>query len=302
LNSKEKYKAFCKSINYLPIFYDPAWWNLLSPHWEVLHYNYADLDYFIPYIIEKKMGFSLLRNPHLTPYSGIIYDLEVDVNEVDLVAACALGISLLPKASELALDCFPLTFPSAAFSEQKITHLLDITDKESLYGNFKQSLKRQIKKAERQLSIDTSTDMSTLFSLNEASLKRQQSAQQFDTKLAQKLFDHSIAKNSGQLYYSKDEQGNIHAGLWVVYDRKKMYYLMGGSNPDFLGSGAMGLLLWTAIQSCITLGLAQFDFEGSSVQGIARFFKTFGPTEVKYPVITKPTNKLLNVLQRIKKA
>ncbi len=302
MNSKEAYIAFCKKVKYLPFFYEPAWWDLLSKDWQVIQYEHAGLDFFIPFLSEKKIAFTLIRNPHLTPYSGILYDFNNNLNDADLKVAFAKGLALMPNSSALELDSYPNAFPSNATASIKITHVLNITDKDTIYGTFKKALKRQLKKADLNLIVQTSADIKPLLSLNSASLKRQNTTQHFDTQLAEKLFDYSKKESKGQLFYNRDEHGNIHAGLWVVYDREKMYYLLGGSNPDFLGSGAMGQLLWTAIQLCIDLKLSQFDFEGSNVPGIARFFKTFGAYEVLYPVLTKPTNRILSLLQRIKKA
>lgn len=302
MNNKKKYIAFCNELDVIPFFYEPAWWDTLSPQWDVVHFTVAGTDFFIPYILERKLFFTFIRNPHFTPYSGLFYNFSLALSNEDLLTAWNMAIHCLPKAAQLQLDCYPSAFPNIPKATVKRTHLLPITSKDDLYQSLKPALKRQLKKAEKNLHIIKSKDLDPLLELHAASLKRQKSMQPVDAKLAKALFDYSIKNTNGHLYYCKDIEGNIHAGLWVVYDQQRMYYLLGGSQPDFLGSGAMGLLLWTAIQSCMDLRIKQFDFEGSDIDGIARFFKTFGAQEVFYPVLSKPTNKILSVLQRIKKA
>jgi hypothetical protein len=73
-----------------------------------------------------------------------------------------------------------------------------------------------------------------------------------------------------------DDQGNAHAATLLVFDERSAHYLLGGADPRHRGSGAASLLVWDAIQ--FAAGHSKlFDFEGSMVEGIARFFRGFGP-------------------------
>ena len=72
-----------------------------------------------------------------------------------------------------------------------------------------------------------------------------------------------------------DDEGRTHAALFTVFDSKTAYYLAGGGDPDLRDSGAMTLLLWDSIQHAS--GFAEvFDFEGSMIPEIERFFRGFG--------------------------
>ena len=64
------------------------------------------------------------------------------------------------------------------------------------------------------------------------------------------------------------------------------YYLQGGNHPDLRNSGAASLVMWEAIQFASTV-TQQFNFAGSMIPSIERFFRGFGATQVPYFSIYK---------------
>ena len=65
------------------------------------------------------------------------------------------------------------------------------------------------------------------------------------------------------------------------------YYLAGAQLPGQPDEGAMYRLLWEAILNAQRKGCTIFDFEGSMIPGVARFFRQFGSTPVPYFSLTK---------------
>jgi hypothetical protein len=62
----------------------------------------------------------------------------------------------------------------------------------------------------------------------------------------------------------------------------------------------MSFLLWEAIQISCKLEKKYFDFEGSMIPQIDRFFKNFKGEEVSYRSIEKMNSGLFQTLQKIK--
>jgi len=87
----------------------------------------------------------------------------------------------------------------------------------------------------------------------------------------------------------------------LIFKKKTIYYMFGGSNPKFRNSQSLSLLMWNAIQ----LGISQnksFDFEGSMIQPIENFFRSFGANQVPYFELIKLnhwTSKLKNIFNQI---
>jgi hypothetical protein len=73
---------------------------------------------------------------------------------------------------------------------------------------------------------------------------------------------------------------------------------MGGIDPAF-SSGAFSLLMWHAIQFASQV-TTRFDFEGSMIESIERFFRSFGARQVPYLHVQKINSVVLRTLFAIK--
>jgi hypothetical protein len=61
---------------------------------------------------------------------------------------------------------------------------------------------------------------------------------------------------------------------------------MAGSDPRFRTSGAMSLLTWEAIKYAGQV-TRRFDFEGSMLRPVERFFRAFGGRQVQLPRLAR---------------
>lgn len=80
--------------------------------------------------------------------------------------------------------------------------------------------------------------------------------------------------------------GRALAGAFVVHDHSTAYYLMGGYADD-AGHAAGPLVMWHAIQKAKSLGLKVFDFEGSMIPEIERYFRGFGGALTPYFTVNR---------------
>ena len=87
------------------------------------------------------------------------------------------------------------------------------------------------------------------------------------------------ARNQGELYCAVDDQGPQTA-IFTVWDDTTTYYLIGGRKQSDSRHGK-NLLIWQALQDTANRKQA-FDFEGSMIQGVNRFFQNFGARLTPY--------------------
>ena len=80
---------------------------------------------------------------------------------------------------------------------------------------------------------------------------------------------------------ARDGNGKLHAVGYFIGDKNTVYYLAGGGDSNLRNSGAMSLLMWHAIKK-VSLTSKIFDFEGSMIEPIERFFRSFGAQQVSY--------------------
>ena len=83
------------------------------------------------------------------------------------------------------------------------------------------------------------------------------------------------------MLFAQDEADRIHAVAYIVWDEHAAYYLLGGSDPDLRTSGAASLLMWEAIMRARRV-TDVFDFEGSMLKPVERFFRAFGARQTPY--------------------
>lgn len=77
------------------------------------------------------------------------------------------------------------------------------------------------------------------------------------------------------------------AATFVGYDKKTAFYLLGGYNPNKKHQGAGALAVLKSIEKAIELGVDTFDFEGSMLPEVEKYFRGFGGDMVGYASINK---------------
>ena len=102
-----------------------------------------------------------------------------------------------------------------------------------------------------------------------------------------------------RIFLAADEAGTAHAAVYLVWDDDTVYYLMSGSDPELRKSGAVSLCLWEAIRYSVGR-FQRFDFEGSVVEPIERYFRSFGSERVEYYRVFRIDSMLIRLARLIR--
>ena len=81
------------------------------------------------------------------------------------------------------------------------------------------------------------------------------------------------------MYKAVDEHGNIHAVNYLVYNKKEVFYLLSGADPEYRNLGGQNLILWEAIKHFHDK-VDIFNFKGSMVEGVESSFRNYGGVNV----------------------
>jgi hypothetical protein len=76
--------------------------------------------------------------------------------------------------------------------------------------------------------------------------------------------------------------------LYVVWDPNAAFHLLSGGDPELRTSGAGSLLMWEAIMRARAV-TDVFDFEGSMLEPVERFFRAFGARQTPYIHVSRAT-------------
>jgi lipid II:glycine glycyltransferase (peptidoglycan interpeptide bridge formation enzyme) len=288
------------------IFQEPWWLDAVAPGaWRLLDViRGGEVAARMPIVVTRKFGFRIIRNPPLTPTLGPW-----------LRASTANPPKRLAMEKELLNDLIdqlpPWDYFEAAFHPQltnwlpfywrgfqqttRYTYILDDTsDPDRVWNGLQDTVRRNIRKARKELSVRTDLSLEAVLKLTTMTFRREGLALPFSHELVRRIDAACASRDARRMFFAEDMNGRLHAALYVVMDGKSAYYLFGGADPDLRSSGAQNLLLWEAMRLASTRGI-KFDFEGSMVEPIERVFRGFGARQAPYLQVhgARPLAKVL---------
>lgn len=258
----------------------------------------------MPWVLQKnRLGLTVLSQPNLTqslgpwisePPGNAKYATKL-AREKDLMQSL---IEQLPRYHVFQQSFAPeitnwLPFYWNGFKQTThYTYRLSLTAKlDELWDGFQENIRTDIRKAEKKLvSVEATDDIDAFLAVNEKTFLRQGLRFPYSNDYVRKLYTACVANRAGKIFLARGHDGRVHAGNMIVWNQYCAYYLMGGGDPSLRNSGATSLAMWHAIQYASTVSRI-FDFEGSMLQSVERFFRGFGAIQTPYFLLTHIRSK-----------
>ena len=259
---------------------------------------------------QRKFGLQLLRNPPFTPHIGPFFERRT-INasartdeQRAVVEAMAEYLSRGNAAvNSLGLslgvtDCLPYYWRGWKVVPN-YTYRIDLAqDEDSLLAALSKGRRNDVRKAHRDgITVEEAADTSAIRALVMETYARQAmpcpSAPMDVIFKALPLGEHSYCLVAQM-------NGRPVACVYVIHDARTAFYLIGGY-ADGAHHGAGALAMWHAIARAKELGLEVFDFEGSVIPPIERYFRGFGGRLTPYFSVHKawlPLEILLKLRNR----
>lgn len=288
------------------LFHQPWWLDAVAPGcWFAAEvWEGGTLRARLPYVILNRFGCTFVTRAPLTPALGPWLEPSAAKQarrlrrEKDLLETL---LSQLPRASRTTISCPPefvnvLPFYWAGFNlSVRFTYLLpDLSTMNTIWDGFDSNIRSDIRKAERSLLIRDDLSLDRFLDCYEKTFHRQGQKLPLHRRFYAQFDEVLVARGRRRMLFAVDQQDRIHAVAYLVWDEQRAYYLMGGGDPALRTSGASSLLLWNAIQFSATV-TKSFDFEGSMLEPIERFFRGFGANQTPYYVATRIPNRLVQL-------
>lgn len=312
-NSKEIYRQLCLSHS-VPIYLQAEWLEIVcieGMEWDVV-FSYDDqnnIQAYWVYVFNQQAFWKKITMPSFTPYMGPRLLYSNQLNEYDRLSfenkALKDLIEKLPSFAEIKFKWSRdytnwLAFYWNKFQQQtSYTYLIqDTSDSNLIFSQFKKSIQRQIRKATDVLQIREAKQADGVIQMLKLSLG-ESSNHLLKEDILQKLHSLAHSKNQSCILEAVHPNGNIIGAIYLIWDQQEMLYLYGGYDDQMNDSGAMPLLFWSALQKAHEQKLS-FNFEGSMIPGVERFFRSFGA--IQTPVFTLQKSsfpyKYMDVLRR----
>jgi hypothetical protein len=250
----------------------------------------------IPLYFQHWLGLTLCRMPRLVHTWGVIMEpLEgkhatVASREMEILTLFAKELSkekfFIQSFHPTLLNWLPFYWNGFRQTTHFTYVLEDFPDLDKIWDQMGANVRRNIHKAERAGIKIVPCDSDLVAAIAEKTFKNQRKKIPYSRSYINQLYLAAKQNSAGECFAAIDKQGKTHAATFVVWDHKRAYYLASGTDPELRTSGAQSLLIWHLLE--FTAGLARtFDFVGSVVEPIGRFFGKFGAKLVPHNRIMK---------------
>ena len=275
------------------LFQQPWWLDAVAPGaWDAaIVTKDGEIVGRLPYVRMRRFGLTILGQPLLTQFLGpwikpgtgkahTQLDREHEIMR-DLIAALPRHDVFMQECHHSITNCLP--FYWQGFSESvRYTYILDeLDDLDAIWAGFRKTVRTHIRRAEQEVVIRAIDDVEPFIALNRMSYERQRITMPYSAELIRRLDAACSARGVRRILLAEGADGTPHAAVYVVWDAESAYSLMSGNNPHLRSSGAISLLRWEAIKFARQV-TRRFDFEGSMLQPVERFFRTFGGRQVQF--------------------
>lgn len=280
------------------IFQEPWWLETVAPgKWGAVEIRRGgEIAARLPYLLKRRMGLTIVSQPPLTPTLGpwlrpsqAKYTNQL-MEQKDLMDELIAG---LPQFDLFAQNFSPEVTNWLPFywhgyrSEAGCTYRIeDLSDLDKVWDDFRENVRRNIRKAEKAVSVKEDLPVKDFMNLLRMTFVRQGLKCHYRDDVVSRVFDECARRCCGRSYYAEDPSGRVHAAIFLLWDERCTYYLMSGGDPTLRDSGATSLLIWRGIRHAASVS-RMFDFEGSMLEPVERFVRNFGARQVPYLTIRK---------------
>jgi len=249
-------------------------------------------------LYRQKITFlNYFRNPHYSPTINLNIETEAK-NKSKQLTEKKKFISLISDFIDtLPFHILSISFPPEFIDLQPFiwrkykvipsyTYLIDLSKSIiEIESDFSPERRNDIKKAIKDKLICKQTEDYKLVKqlvLNTFSRKQKAINEDFINKI---LFNFANSTNSFAFITFSGE--NAIAASFCIFDKYRTYYLLGGYDNLNKHQGAGALAVWQAIQYAKSLNILKFDFEGSMLPEVEKYFRGFGGDLTPYYSVNK---------------
>lgn len=258
----------CVANSFNRLIYAFSWYlDVVCDDWDALVYN--DYEAVFPLPKRKKWGIEYIYQPFFCQKLGVFSKMELKI--------------------EFFLNCIPKKFKYLELNvgssnsfvvQENINYELVLI--KTVESQFSKNTLRNISKAKASnLSLVSNVSPEQHINLFNTNLSKLGITQK-DLDVYIRLCYVLISNNTGKIYAVFDEFNNLVASSFIAIDGQRIYYLNGAVNQEGRNVGASH---WMVSEIMKNYPGKIFDFEGSNIGGVARFYEGFGAKKTSYPTI-----------------
>ena len=269
--------------------YSYSWYldKTASGNWDAL--ITPDYEYVMPLPWNRKIfGLHQIYAPLLTQQLGIAGPILSENIIVDFLNKIPKKFKKIILPLNHQINDLSVDHKKAGLTFRTKTNLIISLDKDYqiIQKGYKKNLVRGIRTAKEKTSINESQMINDLLTFYQQTLKNQLNFSSKDWKKIYQII-HSIDQHLETLMLEvRNENGQrLALGIFVI-TKKRIVYLLGCANGEGRKSFSSSLILDSVIKQFAGTDRI-FDFEGSDIPGVYKFFKSFGSDEANISIFEK---------------
>lgn len=304
------YRTLCDQEHSIPLFSQAWWLNATAGpgNWDVALVKKGDaILASLPYALKKRYGFTLLSQPALTQTLGPWLRKSEGKSAKRLAQEKDWMEGLIDQLPDF--DYYAqnwswqisnwLPFYWRGYRQTlRYTYVLpDLSNLNAIWKEAQVNVRTDVRKAQDRFGMHVRDDLplDDFIRLNKLTFSRQRMALPYSEEYVKRLDKACVKRQARKILIAEDQDGKQHAGVYIVWDKNSAYYLMGGGDPELRNSGATSLCMWEAIKFAATV-TNRFDFEGSMIEPVERFFRAFGGVQTPYFAVHKTPSRVLRTI------
>jgi len=261
----------------------------------------------------KRSFLKHIDNPPYTPHIGLFFEnnsknksnkQSFDKNIIELL--CSF-ISKLPwQIITVAVPPSVLDVQPMIWKDFKVvpnyTYQINLAENsiEDINANFSPERRNDIKKAVKDdITTSINQDYKIVKDLVLKTFTRKQKGVN-ESLIDKILFEYANAENSFSFISYKNKVPS--AAAFCIYTNKRAYYLLGGYDNANKHQGSGASAVWECIKHSKNLGIEYFDFEGSMISAVEKYFRGFGGDMISYYTFNKASLPVEMALKFIKRS
>jgi hypothetical protein len=306
VTARDKYRTLCRTEPSIPVFSQDWWLDTVCGRekWDVILKEekgrlLAAMPLYlpIPHIVSMP-PFTQTMGPWFRP---VTEDTKYSTALAQRQEAGKMLASGLKKYSAFlqnfhytVTDWLPFYWEGYRQTTRYTYLLNDIKDTGRMWENMSPHIRRHISRAgeKHRLSARRGVTAGELLRVHRLTFGRQ-GLKPRHTAVLERLVNTCLDRRQGDVWGGYDAEDRLHAAAFVAWQDSSAYYIAGGTDPALCDSGAHALVLWQAIRD-VSRYTSLFDFEGSMLPGVERFFRGFGAAQTPYFTISRGKPGLWN--------
>lgn len=288
IKDKKYYQSeLCSNV---PLYHQPWWLESVCNNWDV--FILKDKEKIVLTCPISYNGKTIIPPPYTQFLGPHFHQEEYLMNASKYYQSIEKLIESYPdfdvfnqKTSTKITNWLPWYWKGFSQTTRYTYKIKNLSDFSKVEAGFKDTLKRNIKSAEKEYHVLNNNNTELFYEIFSEKFKAEKSLDIVPKKPLINLINQAIKNNCGKLYFSEKNK-QCDAAIFVCHDRDTAYYIAGGTRVSCTHNGALSLLFYQAIKDYSETHFS-FDFEGSMIKGIERYFRTFGAEIHPYFEISK---------------